>query len=271
MTAQRGPLVDPAEVPGWLRGLVAATDDLDPAVWSRFTRPMDGARDAAVLILFGEQEHGPDVLLQLRADGTSTHSGQVAFPGGAAESDDEGPVATALREAVEETGVDPSGVRPLAVLPSLGIPVSGFHVTPVLAYWAQPSRVWAVDPAETQAVARVPIDVLADPANRFQVTHPSGFTAPAFSLPGMLVWGFTAGLLTMILAIGGWEQPWDTSDVRDLEAAWRQAGAPGDREPAGGPPEEPVYPAANHRPGDTAGGPGSRPETGTAGVADELG
>jgi 8-oxo-dGTP pyrophosphatase MutT (NUDIX family) len=222
MTApQQGPLVDLAEVPAWLHGLVAATEDLDVATWSRFTQRMDGARDAAVLILFGEQEaHGPDVLLQLRADGTSTHSGQVAFPGGASELDDDGPVATALREAVEETGVDPSGVRPLAVLPSLGVPVSGFHVTPVLAYWEKPSRVWAVDPAETQAVARVPIDVLTDPANRFQVQHPSGFLGPAFALPGMLVWGFTAGVLTMLLGIGGWERPWDTSDVRDLEAAW---------------------------------------------------
>jgi len=226
MTAQ-GPLVDLAEVPQWLRALVAATDGLDASAWSRFTRPGDGARDAAVLILFGEQEHGPDVLLQLRADGNSTHSGQVAFPGGAAEPDDDGPVATALREAVEETGVDPSGVRPVAVLPSLGIPVSGFHVTPVLAFWERPSRVWAVDAAETQAVARVPIDVLADPANRFQVTHPSGFTGPAFSLPGMLVWGFTAGVLTMIMHLAGWERPWDPTDIRDLETAWRQAGVPG--------------------------------------------
>jgi 8-oxo-dGTP pyrophosphatase MutT (NUDIX family) len=221
-----GPLVDPAEVPGWLRGLVQATADLDLAAgFRRFTGMPDGARDAAVLILFGEQDaHGPDVLLQLRADGTSTHSGQVAFPGGAAEPDDDGPVATALREAVEETGVDPSGVRPLAVLPRLSIPVSGFHVTPVLAHWDRPSRVWAVDPAETQAVARVPISVLADPANRFQVRHPSGFLGPAFSLPGMLVWGFTAGVLTMILSVAGWERPWDTGDIRDLEAAWRAVG-----------------------------------------------
>ena len=226
MTARPGPLVDLAQVPAWLRQLVSATDGLDASAWSRFTRPTDDARDAAVLILFGDQEeHGHDVLLQLRADGTSTHSGQVAFPGGAVEADDDGPVSTALREAVEETGVDPSGVRPLALLPGLGIPVSGFHVTPVIAYWERPSRVWAVDPAETQAVARVPIEVLTDPANRFMVTHPSGFTGPAFSLPGMLVWGFTAGVLTMILGLAGWERPWDTSDIRDLEEAWRAVGA----------------------------------------------
>jgi 8-oxo-dGTP pyrophosphatase MutT (NUDIX family) len=227
MTRQHGPLVDPAEVPPWLRRLVTATADLDAHLFARaLSMPGPDARDAAVLMLFGEhEEHGPDVLLQLRAGGTSAHSGQVAFPGGAAEPDDGDPVATALREAVEETGVDPSGVRPVALLPRLHIPVSGYHVTPVLAHWERPSRVWAVDPAETAAVARVPVEVLADPANRFQVRHPSGFVGPAFSLPGMLVWGFTAGVLTMVLAVGGWERPWDTGDVRDLEAAWRAAGA----------------------------------------------
>lgn len=226
MTKQYGPLVDPARVPAWMRTLVEATVELDPGIFRRLSLPADEARDAAVLILLGEQaEHGPDVLLQLRADGNNAHSGQVAFPGGAAEPDDDGPVATALREAVEETGVDPAGVRPVAVLPRLHIPVSAFHVTPVLAHWERPSRVWAVDPAETAAVARVPVAVLADPANRFMVRHPSGFTGPAFGLPGMLVWGFTAGVLTMVLGAGGWERPWDTEDVRDLEEAWKAAGS----------------------------------------------
>jgi 8-oxo-dGTP pyrophosphatase MutT (NUDIX family) len=223
-----GPLVDPAEVPPWLRRLVAATAtaDFDGDLLLRLSLPSAGARDAAVLVLFGEHdEHGPDVLLQLRADGTNAHSGQVAFPGGAAEPHDRDAVATALREAVEETGVDPAGVRPVALLPRLHIPVSRFHVTPVLAHWQRPSRVWAVDPAETAAVARVPIAVLADPANRFQVRHPSGFLGPAFALPGMLVWGFTAGVLTMLLGAGGWERPWDHGDIRDLEAAWRAVGA----------------------------------------------
>jgi 8-oxo-dGTP pyrophosphatase MutT (NUDIX family) len=220
--AERGPLVDPATVPTWLRPVVEATSDLDPTLFRRVSPPQENARDAAVLILLGEHEtRGPDVLLQLRADGGGAHSGQVAFPGGASEPGDEGPVATALREAVEETGLDPSGVRPLAVLPVLGIPVSGFQVTPVIAHWEQPSRVWAVDPAESAAVARVPIAELVDPANRFTCRHPSGFLGPAFALPGMLVWGFTAALLTLLLQLGGWEEPWDGSVIRDLDAAWR--------------------------------------------------
>jgi len=223
-----GPLVDPATLPEWIRPLVAATADLDADLWRRFSEPTGRVRDAAVLILLGEDpEHGPDLLFQLRADTGGSHSGQVAFPGGSAEPEDGGPVATALREAVEETGLDPSGVVPVALLPPLFVPVSGFHVTPVLGWWRTPSPVGPVDPAESQAVARVPVAHLVDPANRFRVGHPSGFTGPAFATPGMLVWGFTAGLLTMVLATAGWERPWDTSDVRDLDAAWRSVGSAG--------------------------------------------
>jgi 8-oxo-dGTP pyrophosphatase MutT (NUDIX family) len=221
-----GPLVDPADVPAWLSRLVGATRDLDVSFFERLAPPVADARDAAVLILFGERENrGPDVLLQLRADGGGAHSGQVAFPGGSAEPGDGGPVDTALREAVEETGLDPVGVRPVALLPRLHIPVSRFYVTPVLAHWEKPSRVWAVDAAETQAVARAPLADLADPANRFQLRHPSGFLGPAFALPGMVVWGFTAALLTLILQAGGWERPWDGTDIRDLDAAWRSVGS----------------------------------------------
>lgn len=72
------------------------------------------------------------------------------------------------------------------------------------------------DPAEVAAVVRVPVAELAAPANRLQVRHPSGFTGPAFDVAGLLVWGFTAGLLDRLLALGGWAVPWDTDRLRDL-------------------------------------------------------
>lgn len=217
-----GPLVDPETVPPWLRQLVRATAEVDVSVFRRLAAFTPDPRSAAVLVLFGEDDsHGPDVLLQRRAAGDDTHSGQVSFPGGSAEDSDDGPVATALREAVEETGLDPAGVRPLAVLPELHIPVSRFEVTPVLAHWERPSVVRAVNPAESSAVARVPLETLTEPANRFMVRHPSGYLGPAFAAPGMLVWGFTAGVLTLIFAAAGWERPWDHKDVRDLGVAWR--------------------------------------------------
>ncbi|MFC4002582.1 NUDIX hydrolase [Prauserella oleivorans] len=217
-----GPLVDPGEVPEWLRGLVEASGEVSARTFTRLTVPKGRpVRPASVLVLFGEDRHGPDVLLLRRADTLGSHAGQVAFPGGGAEPGDDGPVGTALREAEEETGVDPSGVRPVAVFPELYLEVSRFAVTPVLAHWHEPSPVHAVDPGETAAVARVPIAELTDPANRFQVRRPGGgWKGPAFSVGGMFVWGFTAGVLSALLSLGGWEREWDRSDVRDLDVAW---------------------------------------------------
>ncbi|MFD8496890.1 NUDIX hydrolase [Amycolatopsis sp. NPDC059657] len=216
-----GPLVDADSVPEWLRPLVKISGELDQKTFTRFTVPTDEyARAAAVLILFGEGVNGPDVLLLRRADTLGSHAGQVAFPGGGVDDGDDGPVGTALREAEEETGVLPSGVRPVAVLPELFVPVSGFAVTPVLAYWETPSPVHAVDPGETAAVARIPIADLVDPANRYQVRRPGGgWKGPAFDVGGLFVWGFTAGLLSVLLSLAGWEREWDRTDVRDLDVA----------------------------------------------------
>jgi 8-oxo-dGTP pyrophosphatase MutT (NUDIX family) len=216
-----GPLVDVDSVPEWLSALVELSGDLDSNAFTRFSPP-EGARLrlASVLVLLGEGSNGPDVLLLRRADTLGSHPGQVAFPGGGADDGDGGPVGTALREAEEETGVDPAGVRPVAILPELYVPVSGFVVTPVLAQWVKPSPVRAVDLGETAAVARIAIADLVDPANRFQVRRADGpWKGPAFDVDGMFIWGFTAGLLAVLLALGGWERDWDRADVRNLDVA----------------------------------------------------
>ncbi|NBH08018.1 CoA pyrophosphatase [Amycolatopsis sp. SID8362] len=218
-----GPLVEPESVPEWLRPLVKVSGEVDSKTFTRFSPPEAAyTRAAAVLVLFGEREADgePDVLLQRRADTLGSHAGQVSFPGGGAEEGDGGPIGTALREAEEETGVVPSGVRPVAVLPELFVPVSGFAVTPVLAHWAEPSPVHAVDPAETASVARVAVADLVDPANRFTVKKAGApWKGPAFEVSGLFVWGFTAGLLSVLLSLGGWERDWDPGDVRDLDEA----------------------------------------------------
>nr|WP_246170966.1 CoA pyrophosphatase [Pseudonocardia hierapolitana] len=199
--------------------------DAAELVRHRLPPPARGRR-ASVLVLFGDEAaHGPDVLLLERASTLRQHAGQVAFPGGGADADDPDAVATALREAEEEAGVEPDGVVPLAVLPDLVVPPSGFIVTPVLAHWARPVAVHAVDPRETASVVRVPIAALADPTHRILVRHPSGFTGPAFVTAGLLVWGFTGGLLSALLDRGGWARPWDTTRVMDLDAAWSLARA----------------------------------------------
>ena len=204
-------------LPSWLRPLAEALPQVRAEQLSSFLPPESGGRRSAVLILFGEGPHGPDVLYIERAATLRSHAGQPAFPGGAQDEEDDGPVAAALREAAEEVGLDPAGVEVIGSLPDLFLPPSGFVVTPVVAWWRDPHDVHPVDQAEVAAVARVPLAELADPANRLRVTHPSGFLGPAFEVGGMLVWGFTAGLTDRLLALGGWERPWDTSRLRELD------------------------------------------------------
>jgi 8-oxo-dGTP pyrophosphatase MutT (NUDIX family) len=203
--------------PQWLLPLLDAARTVPAEELSRFLPPDEGGRESAVLILFGEGPDGPDLLFIERSSELRTHAGQPAFPGGGADPEDDGPVATALREAVEETGLDPSGVEVLLTLPALWLPPSGYVVTPVLAWWREPS---AVKPADDEAVAvvRVPIAELADPANRFRIRHPLGLLGPAFAVRDLMIWGFTAGLVDRLLALGGFERPWNTDDVRELSS-----------------------------------------------------
>ncbi|GJF03579.1 NUDIX hydrolase [Pseudonocardia sp. D17] len=226
----------PGQAPDWLAPLVERTRDFDPAqIAARRVPPVEGGRRAAVLVLFGEGPDGPDILLAERSARLRNHAGQVAFPGGGIDPGDSGPVGAALREAEEETGLAASGVVPLSTLSDLFVPPSGFVVTPVLAHWARPVAVRAVDPGETARVARVPLAQLADPANRISVRHPSGGTGPAFLVPGLFVWGFTGGLLSALLHAGGWERPWTPSRTLSLAEALdaRGDGSTG-REVAGG-------------------------------------
>jgi 8-oxo-dGTP pyrophosphatase MutT (NUDIX family) len=207
---------DPSQagVPGWLSRLAASAAAMP--VPAALRTPAGGGRKSAVLILFADGPGGPDLLLIQRSPWLRRHAGQPAFPGGAIDASDAGPAAAAVREAAEEARVSPDSVQVLAMLPELYISRSGFSVTPVLAWWRRPGPVGPGDPAEVTAVARVPVAELADPANRSTIRHPSGFSGPAFAVSGMLVWGFTAMLLDRLLALGSWEQPWDSSRVTEL-------------------------------------------------------
>jgi len=193
---------------------------------SRDLPDVSRARRAAVLVLFGVLDAVParspagpgrvpgdlDVLLLRRASTLGSHPGQIAFPGGRLEASDAGPIAAALREAVEETGLDVAGLEPLGTLPAMPVPVSNHLVTPVPAWWTRPSQVAAMDHAETVDVFRVPVADLLDPANRANTEHSVGGTAyraPAFTVGGRLVWGFTAIVLSRMFDELGWAEPWD--------------------------------------------------------------
>ncbi|WP_369234273.1 CoA pyrophosphatase [Streptomyces sp. R21] len=212
-------------LPGWLDPVVHAVETVEPLQLSRFLPPKDGAgRQSAVLILFGEGDRGPEMLLMERSSSLRSHAGQPSFPGGALDPEDgdpgaDGPLRAALREAEEETGLDPSGVQLFGVLPRLYIPVSSFVVTPVLGWWRRPTAVGVVDPNETARVFTVPVADLTDPANRATAVHPSGHRGPAFLVESALVWGFTAGIIDRLLHYAGWELPWDRDKQVPLD--WR--------------------------------------------------
>ena len=202
------------EPPGWLRDLAATAAVMEVPKIAR--PPASGGRHSAVLVLFGDGAHGPDLLYIQRSQGLRRHPGQPAFPGGKLEASDDGPIAAALREAMEETGLDPAGVDVLTTLPEMFIARSEFRVVPVLGWWRTPSAVRPTDIGEVAAVERIAVSALADPANRLMMRFPGGRSGPAFSIGPMLIWGFTALLTDRLLALGGFERPWDADTIRAL-------------------------------------------------------
>ncbi len=226
---------DADHAPAWFAPLQHVLDVATVDQLSRFSPPPGHHRHSAVLLLFGhglDDDHaarpagvhppaggtGVDILLTERSSTLRSHAGQVCFPGGRLDPTDASPVAAALREAQEETGLEPDGVTVAGSLPDLYLPPSDYVVTPVVAWWARPSPVGVVDPGEVARVVRVPVSELVDPVNRFLVHHPSGFVGPGFAVRGLFVWGFTAGILDRVLRLAGWEQPWDHTKRREVPA-----------------------------------------------------
>lgn len=226
-------------IPDWLEPVAAAALEITADDLTRFVPP-DGAvaRRGAVLLLFGGRR---DLLLTERAHHMRSHPGQVSFPGGSIDPG-ESPRAAALREAEEETGLRADGVEVFAELPELWLPPSNFAVTPILGWWAEETPVGVVDPAEVHAVYRVPLEELLDPAHRVSVRHPSGWVGPGFVIGpqhDVVLWGFTAGIISRLLDYVGWTRPWDERRVRDLPPYMLQGyPPPGAAAPAAGPTEE---------------------------------
>ncbi|GMA31427.1 NUDIX hydrolase [Litorihabitans aurantiacus] len=190
-------------------------------------------RRSAVLLLFGLADGAGspaaarvpapddvDLLLTRRSDALRHHPGQIAFPGGGLDPG-ESPAQAAVREAVEETGLEPGGVEVLGALADVPVVVSGNVVTPVLGWWRAPSPL-VPDGVETAEAFRVPVRDLLDPAARVTVAfrHTRGGTGavhrgPGFQVEHRLVWGFTAFVLDAVLDSLAWTVPWDRS--REVE------------------------------------------------------
>lgn len=160
--------------------------------------------DAAVLIAV-VQHPVPTVLLTQRATHLSTHSGQIAFPGGKVDHGDGSAQWAALREAEEEVGLTPSAVEVLGCLPRY-LTGTMFSVTPVLGL-VQPGVALSPSPDEVSEVFEVPLAFLMNPANhRWHEVEYDGVLRRWLSMPYQdgeaerYIWGATAGMLRNLYA-----------------------------------------------------------------------
>ena len=158
--------------------------------------------DAAVLVPLVDHAGAVSVLFTQRTAHLSDHAGQISFPGGRVDEGDSDRVATALREAEEETGLSRSRVEIIGRLPDYDIP-TGFRVTPVVG-WVEPPFELKPDPFEVADVFEVPLGFFLDPANhqRHSDVH-KGRTRHYYSMPygERNIWGATAGMLYSLYQI----------------------------------------------------------------------
>lgn len=169
----------PGDLPGELRHLVSGP-----------------VRQAAVLIPLIDDPLEPRVLFTRRNDQLRHHAGQISFPGGSIEAQDSGPVAAALRETVEETGMDVSDVEVLGFLDTY-LTITRFAITPVVAR-VPPGKDLRADPVEVAELFEVPLAHLLDPANlQRHVGERQGYRVRYYAIPyrERHIWGATAGML----------------------------------------------------------------------------
>jgi 8-oxo-dGTP pyrophosphatase MutT (NUDIX family) len=167
--------------------------DLNPEMWIR--AGVKATKPAAVLVPIIDRRQ-PTVLLTLRTAELPSHAGQVAFPGGKIDAADESPVAAALREAREETGLAPALIEPIGYL-DLYLTFSGFRILPTVAR-VKPDFTLALNPQEVTETFEVPLEFLMTPANHQRKTRDwNGLTRDYYAIPfeNRYIWGITAGIL----------------------------------------------------------------------------
>lgn len=207
--------------PAWLDPVRDALQTIKGRDLTTFLPPADSdPRRGAVLMLFGEGEAGPDLLLTERSHTMRSHPGQVSFPGGSIDPG-ETPIEAALREAHEETGLDPAGVHVLGELPDLWLPPSNFAVTTVVGWWRDPSPVSVRSLEEVHAIYRVPLAELCDPAHRIRVRSPRlpDYITPAFLIgpdKDVILWGFTGGIVARFFRYVGWIDDVPNAPITEL-------------------------------------------------------
>jgi len=167
--------------------------DLNPALWER--AGVSATRPAAVLVPVIDRDE-PTVLLTIRTQELSNHAGQVAFPGGKIDPEDESPVAAALREAKEEIGLAPMLVEPLGYL-DLYLTFTGFRILPTVAR-IKPDFTLVLNPRGVTESFEVPLKFLMTPENHQRKSRDwKGVTREYYAMPfeNRYIWGVTAGIL----------------------------------------------------------------------------
>ena len=167
--------------------------DLNPDIWRR--AGVKATKPAAVLVPIIDRVE-PMVLLTLRTAELASHAGQVAFPGGKIDPGDESPVAAALREAKEETGLAPGLIEPIGYL-DLYLTFSGFRILPTVAR-IKPEFTLMLNPREVTETFEVPLKFLMTPDNHQRKTRDwNGLEREYYAIPfeNRYIWGITAGIL----------------------------------------------------------------------------
>lgn len=155
----------------------------------------EGITPAAVLVAIVDRPE-PTVILTLRPDSMRKHPGQVSFPGGRIDPDDDGPIAAALREAEEEIGLPPAQVEVIGVT-DIYRTITGFEVTPVVGI-IPPDLPLSPHPGEVAALFEVPLRHLLDPAHHTVRSVDWGGRARHYyeiEHDGRRIWGATAAMI----------------------------------------------------------------------------
>ncbi len=176
---------------------------LPRAGWEPNFQPPSPPRQGGVLILLYPHNTQLHLPLILRPTYDGVHSGQVAFPGGGQEVLDADLTATALREAHEEIGIDPTSVQILGQLSRLYIMPSNYEVWPTVA-WTPQRPHFRTDPYEVERLLEIPLSALQDPANRHQEEwqlRDRKTQVPFFRVAEQTIWGATAMMLSELLTV----------------------------------------------------------------------
>ncbi|MCX6283043.1 MAG: CoA pyrophosphatase [Bacteroidetes bacterium] len=163
------------------------------------TAKLSSAKPSGVLILLYPYKEDIYFVLMKRPDYTGVHSGQISLPGGKFENTDRDLIKTAVREAKEEVGIDPSAVNIMGILTPLYIPPSNYIVTPVIA-WSDQRPKFKKEPREVDEIIEVSLADFLDDKNvqtkRVKLFIGLSADFPCYYINRNIIWGATAMILS---------------------------------------------------------------------------